>query len=112
MCGLREGLSLVKRRQLMPVIVELDASVVVHLVTHGVPECHPSSVLVKDIITLIEEGWVREVRHIYIEGKRCADLLANLDQSMVLGTSVLEIPPLGLEDLMEQDRSGPPSLRQ
>ncbi|OMO57966.1 hypothetical protein CCACVL1_25632 [Corchorus capsularis] len=62
-------------------------------------------------MTIIEEGWVREVRHVSRERNRCADFLANLVNSNQLGTSVFWEPPAGLAWLVEQDIDGPPIVR-
>lgn len=109
--GLREGLLLATQRRLWPLVVELDASMVVHMVKNGVPHSHPCSVLVADVMALIAEGWTSEVRHIFIKGNKCADYLANLAQTTALGTTLLDEPPTGLVPLLDQDISGPTSVR-
>lgn len=74
--GIREGLLLARNLGLSSVVVELDAALVVQFLNNNVDSCHPCSTLIHDAISLIREGWVKEVRHIYREGNKCADFIA------------------------------------
>ncbi|ONK56452.1 uncharacterized protein A4U43_C10F8860 [Asparagus officinalis] len=79
--GVRAGLMLAKSLRLSKVMVELDSAIVVQFLKEGISHSHPMSIIARDALALISEGWVTEIRHIYREGNRCADSLANLAQS-------------------------------
>ncbi|OMO78348.1 hypothetical protein CCACVL1_14470 [Corchorus capsularis] len=109
--GLREGLLLAKQRRLWPLVVELDASMIVHMVKNGVPDSHPCSVLVADVMALIAEGWTMKFVIYTRKKNKCADYLANLAQTTTLGTTLLDEPPTILVPLLDKDISGPPTVR-
>lgn len=104
--GLREGLRLAKSLNLSNIVVQLDASVVVNFLTQGIPPTHLNSVLVQEASALVKGDWVREITHVYREGNRCADFLANFGQDIPQGSLVLMEPPAGLLPLIEHDANG------
>lgn len=104
---------LAKQLGLTQVIVELDASVVVHFLKTGLGVTHQCSSLVLDCIALVqEEGWVKEVRHIFREGNRCADFLANFAQNCSRGLTILQSPPADLGPLLALDKIGHPIMNE
>ncbi|XVF30109.1 hypothetical protein REPUB_Repub16aG0028500 [Reevesia pubescens] len=62
--GVREGLLLAKDLNLTKLIVEMDVATTVELLKKEVDLSHPCATLVQDCISLLQEGWVKEVRHI------------------------------------------------
>lgn len=87
-------------------IVELDAAVVVQFLQSGVEDTHPCTTLVMDCLSLIREGWVSGIRHIFREGNRCADFLANFAQACPLGVTILRDPPPDIGPLLDADKIG------
>ncbi|OMO84077.1 hypothetical protein CCACVL1_11015 [Corchorus capsularis] len=101
--GIREGLRLAKSLNLRNVVVQMDASVVVNFLNQGITPTYLNSVLVQEALELAKGDWIREIIHVYMEGNRCADFLANFGHDNLIGSVELLDPPLGLLPLLEQD---------
>lgn len=71
---------LAKYLGLSNVIVQMDTSVAVNLVKQGIPPTQQYSVLIQEAMALAQGNWVSEITHVYREGNRCADFLANYGQ--------------------------------
>lgn len=92
-------------------IVELDAAMIVYFLKENVVTSHPYVILAQDCITLIQEGWLRDIHHIFRESNMYAHFLANLAQHCLLGKTSLSNPPIDLSPLLIKDILSTPSLR-
>lgn len=104
--GLRKGLLICRDRRYHKVIVEVDLKSLVDM-TGEINNEERTSTLVEDCRWLMTSGLdhVRVV-HVFREGNRCADLLANLGQEGDWGTTILEDPLDALMDLLIGDAGG------
>ncbi|MBA0610059.1 hypothetical protein Godav_010956 [Gossypium davidsonii] len=65
---------------------------VVQFLTKPLYECHSFGNLIDGSLTLINEDWVIEIRHIFQEGNIYADHLTKLTQSFNMGLAWLVTP--------------------
>ncbi|KAL0006134.1 hypothetical protein SO802_013695 [Lithocarpus litseifolius] len=75
--ALRDGLKLALSEGIQNLIVELDARVVIDLINSNVDTVKPYSPLLYDCRCLLRRFPQAQVKHVYREGNRCADALAN-----------------------------------
>nr|GMD16202.1 LINE-type retrotransposon LIb DNA [Ipomoea batatas] len=74
------------------------------LENHGIGGSPPTSdTLILDCKFLMRHFQNFKMTHICREGNQCADLLANHGQSTTWGTTIFEVPPDGLTQLMDSD---------
>ncbi|OMO77546.1 hypothetical protein CCACVL1_14977 [Corchorus capsularis] len=102
--GVRQGLLIAKEQAYAPLIVELDAAVVVHFLKNSMVNSHPCYTLVRDCLGFIQGDWIVELRHIFREGNWCADCLALLVHDGDYGVSFYEERPGQLLHLLHKDQ--------
>lgn len=76
--ALRDGLFLAKCLNIVHLIVELDAKVVVDLLNNQKNATHEFAPLIFDCRTALESFQTAQIKHIYRETNRCADFLAKM----------------------------------
>ncbi|KAJ0089466.1 hypothetical protein Patl1_13454 [Pistacia atlantica] len=62
--------------------------------------------VIKRIKRWLREDWEIHIHHVYLEGNKCADFLANLSFSFDPELYVLESAPFGIDRLLRNDASG------
>ncbi|KAF7813189.1 putative reverse transcriptase [Senna tora] len=76
------GLSLAWEKKLTNIDLEVDSAMIVRLIKSDVDMSHPLFSLISDIRSMISNNWDVMVRHVYREGNRMADRLANFAQGL------------------------------
>ncbi|KAK5834041.1 hypothetical protein PVK06_017912 [Gossypium arboreum] len=66
--GVREGLCLARELGVTQLIIELDALLIVQMLSRSFDASHPMGTFVADCSALMSEGWVVGVHHILLEG--------------------------------------------
>ncbi|MBA0624951.1 hypothetical protein Godav_010214, partial [Gossypium davidsonii] len=90
--GVREGLCLARERGLTRLIIELDAILIVQMLSRSFDASHPMGTFVADCLALRSEGWVVEVHHILLEGNCCANHFVVMARERVEAFARLEDP--------------------
>ena len=91
--ALRDGLKLALSEGIQNLIVELDARVVVDLISSNIDSIKPYSPLLCDCRCLLRRFPRVQVKHIYREGNCCADALARWGCLMDDAFVVFNHPP-------------------
>ena len=91
--ALRDGLKLALSEGIQNLIVELDARVVIDLISSNVDTVKPYSPLLCDCRCLLRRFPRVQVKHVYREGNRCADALARWGCLMDDAFVVFSSPP-------------------
>nr|GMC80045.1 LINE-type retrotransposon LIb DNA [Ipomoea batatas] len=109
--GLREGLRLCLERGIRWVKVKMNSKAIVDLMNKdgGVEE--DLCTLLEDCMDMVSKFDGIIFAHIFREGNKCADRLANLAQGNNWGTSVLDDPLGDLAALLDQDAGDASSCR-
>lgn len=77
--GLFYGLSLAWKKGSRRLMVELDSSTTIMLIHERVNPCYPHFTLIMSCRDLLFRDWIVKLEHIYREGSKVADKLANLE---------------------------------
>ncbi|GKV14725.1 hypothetical protein SLEP1_g25551 [Rubroshorea leprosula] len=109
--GCREGLKLAHSLQLQHLILEMDSLMAIQLIQTRQVEKGPFSVLLTDILVLLDAFSNCIVRHTLCEGNSAADFMASLGHKSPLGTTFYQNPPVGINMLMHGDTIGTMFLR-
>ncbi|XVF29316.1 hypothetical protein REPUB_Repub15cG0110400 [Reevesia pubescens] len=112
--GVREGLHLAMEMGLQHLIIQVDAAAIIPLLQDiTIHNNHPSASILQDCHAMISYFNSVQVQHVYREGNRCADKLANLAlmDSVSHGTTVLSSPPSELVTFLKSDAEGVSFLR-
>ena len=88
------------------IILEMDSKVAIQLITNGSKSVNEANRLVLDIRRMLNLDWVVQVKHVYREGNRAADALANIGIRQSLGTHVFGVAPREVLDIVYQDVIG------
>ncbi|WCJ37652.1 Polynucleotidyl transferase ribonuclease H-like superfamily protein [Euphorbia peplus] len=104
--GIYDGLTLAWNLGYRKVQVEVDSKLCVDLLTRTDTPSNDSTPLINAIQNLIHQNWELSIKHIYREGNRGADYLANLAANLELGFHLLLRPPVGVCKILEQDLLG------
>lgn len=102
--GLREGLLIAKNQGFTKIIAETDSDSLVQVLSKDSTET--ASILVNDCKRLLGLFQSAMIVHIFHEGNQCVDFLANMGQNAPWGTTVLEQPLDGLNNLFSRDIAG------
>nr|GMD79395.1 LINE-type retrotransposon LIb DNA [Ipomoea batatas] len=101
--GLCEGLSIAKTRGFLKIIAETDSLSTVQVLGNEEDPSLDANTLVSDCKTLVKSFQEIRIVHVLREGNPCADYLANFGQHLARGTSLLDDPPQGLQELLIRD---------
>lgn len=105
--ALTKGLELARELQVDKLEVQLDNLACVHLLQKreaGRNEC--THMLNHCIYLIQQEDWEVRIIHVYREGNRAADWLANHEASQLLPTIIHSSVPQGLGPILEDDYRG------
>ncbi|XVF22870.1 hypothetical protein REPUB_Repub12eG0208500 [Reevesia pubescens] len=100
------GLNLAWQRGYKKVILESDSMLAVNKVNKPLEERDPLTRIIIKCKRLLLLDWDCNVCHIYREGHRCADMLADLAKKCVWGLTVLDDPPSTIYQIMCVDYRG------
>ncbi|GLT88451.1 hypothetical protein SLE2022_064770 [Rubroshorea leprosula] len=109
--GCREGLKLAHSLQLQHLILEMDSLMAIQLIQTRQVEEGPFSVLLTDILVLLDAFSNCIVRHTLRKGNSAADFMASLGHKSPLGTTFYQNPPVGISMLMHGGTIGTMFLR-
>lgn len=109
--GIFEALKLALSLQIDHLIIEADSTAAITSLQQQDQENHPSWALISNCQSLMTCFSAYHIHHVLREGNKCADYLANLACDFSEGTIILDTPPAELENLLNNDASGAPSLR-
>lgn len=105
--ALCKGLELAQELQISKLQVQLDNIACVQILQSGDSGRNECTYILRQCIQLIQhEGWEIQVKHVYHEGNRAADWLANLGVSQLLPTSLFSSAPRGLSSILDEDLRG------
>ena len=76
LCGLRDGLVLAKNLNIRKLLIEIDAQVVVDIISTHCDHSHFYNTLIVDCKSLLQYFKEAHISHIHREGNHCADILA------------------------------------
>ena len=110
--AIQDGLMLCFDRSLAMVEVELDAKVVVDMLTNPQYSNIVIASLIKDCRYLISQIPQVRIKHCYRESNRCADKLARKGANQTLNLILYENPPVDLSELVEANLNGVSLARQ
>ncbi|GKV30136.1 hypothetical protein SLEP1_g38991 [Rubroshorea leprosula] len=102
----REGLKLAHSLHLQYLILEMDSLMAIQLIQARQVERGPYSILLPEILVLIDAFSTCIVRHTLREGNCAADFMASLGHKSLLGTTFYQTPPAGISMLMHGDAIG------
>ena len=97
------GLQLAWDKGYQMVILEMDSSGAISLITSVKHIYHPYGLVIQRVPNLLKRSWVVEVKHAFREANRSADALASLGHLNSLGVIFYEIPPVSLSSLLCED---------
>ena len=110
--ALHKGLEMAKELQIHKLQVQLDNIACVQLLQAGDSGRNECTHLLRQCIQLIQsEAWEIQIRHVYREGNKAADWLANLGVTQLLPISIFSLAPRGLSSILDEDIRGVSTLR-
>lgn len=104
--GVLEGLSHAQRKGFSQIELCVDSEVVVNSIKGEGVGCASGCHLVKQIRKLLRGNWIIQIKHIYREANKCADLLANLGCDQHCSMVVYEQPPVAVLQALNADVLG------
>lgn len=105
--ALLRGLELARNLQISHLQIQLDNLSCVQALNAGRSSCGGCSHLIRHCLSLIrKEDWVVKVIHVFREGNRAADWLANHGVDQSVAAAVLESAPLELHRIVIEDARG------
>lgn len=105
--ALVHGLKLARNLQISHLMIQLDNMACVQALqstSSGSGECAHLINFCRSLIS--EANWEVKVEHVFREGNRAADLLANLGVTQLSRSELLEEPPLELSRIIDEDIRG------
>ena len=105
--ALLKGLELAQELQVCKLIIQLDNLACVQIIQNkaaGRNEC--THLLNRCLYLIHQESWEVKIVHVYREGNRAADWLANLGVSQLLPTILHSSAPSGLCPILQEDLQG------
>ena len=102
--GFREGLTIAKGHGFTHIFAETDSEAMVKTLHNDTETSLSDSTLVADCKSLIRQFQDVKIRHVYREGNKCADFLANMGQDSNWGTTLLDHPPAEIQELLSYDK--------
>ncbi|KAI8572924.1 hypothetical protein RHMOL_Rhmol01G0238700 [Rhododendron molle] len=104
--ALHDGLQLALDRKITQIYVEMDALAAVQLIMGVDQPRHFLSNIVHDWRFLMRKLGVEKIDHIYREGNKCADALANMAYNPILDFRILDIAPTCINSQLRDDTYG------
>lgn len=104
--GLYHGLQMAWNVGCKKIIVEMDSLIVLQLMQKDLMETHPLKVLIVCCQQFLQRDWIVKFQHVYREGNRVADKLANWSLQQGIGTHKLQNPPQDCTTLLWEDCLG------
>ncbi|GLT24834.1 hypothetical protein SLA2020_000030 [Shorea laevis] len=109
--GCRAGLQLASMLGVTHLTLEMDSLMAIRLIqTKQIGE-GSASVLLSDILHLINMFTVCRVQHVLREGNSAADFMAAMGHSLPQGTTLFQTPPVGIRGILQRDNLGTLFLR-
>ena len=100
------GLKLAWDKGLRNVLLEMDSTSAISLITDKVNPLHPFALVIKRVHDLIQRSWNVRIKHIFREANRAADGLANLGHSHDLVVVFYSFSPIVLSSILWDDLVG------
>ena len=100
------GLKLAWDRGLQNVLLEMDSTSAISLITDKVNPLHPFASVIKRVHDLIQSSWNVRIKHVFREANRATDGLANLGHSHDLGVVFYSFSPIVLSSILRDDLAG------
>ncbi|KAK9285069.1 hypothetical protein L1049_024254 [Liquidambar formosana] len=94
--AIRDGLQLAWSMGYCHVILQLDAQIVISLLTQQMASTPWHLTLVTDCKSLLQRDWQVQIQHVYREANKCADLLEKYGTSQATNFVILNEPPSDL----------------
>ncbi|KAK9265995.1 hypothetical protein L1049_012495 [Liquidambar formosana] len=104
--AIRDGLQLAWSMGHRHVILQLDAQIVISLLTQQMAPTPWHLTLVTDCRSLLQRDWQVQIQHVYREANKCADFLAKYGASQVTNFVILNDPPSDLVAILLWDALG------
>lgn len=105
--ALTKGLELARELQIKKLLVQLDNLACVQLLQNRVAGRNECTHMLNHCIQLIQqEDWEIKITHVYCEGNRAPDWLANHGVTQLLPTIFHTSAPAGLSSILEEDFRG------
>ena len=104
--GAWKALNLAWKKGYRKIILEMDSKVAIQLITNGTNSTNAATRLVLDIRRMLKLDWMVQVNHVFREGNRAADTLANISIRLPLGLHEMEVVPKEVLDIVYQDAVG------
>ena len=104
--GALYALQLAWERNVKKVILEMDRLPVVHIFKNGSKNINGCHALVMDIRHMLSLDWEVHIQHVFREGNRAADSLANFGAHLPLGYHLLQNLSTQVYEIMTQDIVG------
>ncbi|WCJ23870.1 Polynucleotidyl transferase ribonuclease H-like superfamily protein [Euphorbia peplus] len=104
--GLYLGLEIARKKGFDKVIIAMDSQIVVRMINDDTFSQHCFAWLLRKCQELIRGVWEVRIVHVYREGNRAADWLANFAGLLSLGHHEFDVPPAGIQDILVADCSG------
>ncbi|KAI8524755.1 hypothetical protein RHMOL_Rhmol13G0173700 [Rhododendron molle] len=102
----RDGLQLVINNQFAPICVEMDALAAIQLIVGLTQPRHSLGNVIHDCRYFMRQLGVKRIDHVYHEGNKCADLLANMDFHDGLDFHIFDVAPYCIILHLCDDRNG------
>ncbi|GLT44238.1 hypothetical protein SLA2020_181470 [Shorea laevis] len=109
--GCREGLKLASSLGVQQLILEVDSLLAVQLIQSKKVSVGSTSVLLPDILLLIDSFSSCWVQHTLREGNSTADYMATIGHNVALGSVLFPTPPTGISMILQSDCIGIMFLR-
>lgn len=105
--ALHRGLELARSLRIGKLMVQLDSLSCVQTIQSTTPSSGECAHVIDSCRSLINDSqWEVRVSHVYREGNRAADWLANLGETHPHGIVILEETPLALRRILIEDIQG------
>ena len=104
--GALEGLKMAWNMGLDKIILESDSTVLVELLNRRNEAVVKDRNLLISCMNLVKKDWQLIISHVYREGNRSADWMANFSLKHEQGVSLHESPPTEVENILVDDASG------
>lgn len=104
--GLREGLRIARDLNIKKVVTEMDSEAVINLMREDQDHVDTWGTLLNDCKAIAASLEEVDYSHVLRDGNSCVDWLANYDQLMSWGTTILEQPLDGFVNLLQEDAGG------
>ncbi|KAK4263275.1 hypothetical protein QN277_028711 [Acacia crassicarpa] len=109
--ALLDGLDLAWNLGFRDVFVQVDCLTALSLVRSVDEHPNANASLLRSIQRLMQQDWRIRIAHVYREGNRCADFLANYALTLAVGNHTLEEPPDAMKNLLRDDAEGVGTVR-